>query len=78
MQDTYMQDKIDTDPDFIALKRYGFSLEKLMLKYPDGVPNTERGMRLIAQALKMTPEEIQRVTDTIIKTLRKNLHIDPT
>jgi len=63
-----MQNRLETDSDFIALKRFDYSMKELMLRYPDGVPSD----RLIAQALLMTEEELDIIFEEIVNKLRKN------
>jgi hypothetical protein len=56
---------IENDPDFVNLKRFDFSIEKVLDRYPDGVP-----MRLITQGLMMTEEEVNKTTEKILQKLR--------
>lgn len=62
---------IETDPDYIFIKRFEFSLEKLMERYPDGAPP-----KVVAQALMMTEEEVQDVYETVIVKLRQALKVE--
>ena len=54
------------DPDFIALKRYDYSLTKLMERYPDGCPD-----RIIASALMITEDDVEALHQEIVRKLRK-------
>jgi hypothetical protein len=65
-----IRNQIDTNPDFIALKRYGNSLESFLEKYPNGVPDDARGVRLIAQALQMTEDEVKETVERVIRSIR--------
>jgi len=56
------------DPDFILSKRFGFSLAKLMTRYPDGAPDN-----VIAGALGMTEEQVENRYQEIVKILRKSV-----
>ena len=62
---------IDTDPDFIYMKRFDFSLEKFLDRYPEGAP-----VRVIAQALMMTEEEVEEIYERIVVQLRQAMNVD--
>jgi len=67
---------VETDPDFVAVKRFDYSLKKLMEKYPpekypDGVPT-----KVIAQALMITEDEVEELYEQVILKLRSALNID--
>lgn len=58
------------------IKRLGYSLVRVMDRFPDGAPD-----RTIATALMMTPEDVERIYQDIIKRLRAKLDTatdDPT
>jgi len=57
--------KIETDPVFINIKRFDYSIENLIDRYPDGAP-----LRLIAQALNMTEEEVQETYNNVLVKLK--------
>jgi hypothetical protein len=57
--------RVETDPDFIALKRFDFSLEKLLERYPDGCPD-----RIIANALLIPEHEVEELYQSAIIKLR--------
>ncbi len=61
--------KLQTDPDFIYLKRFDYSLAKLLKRYPEGVPNN----KLIAQALMITEEDVDRLYADIVESLKSKL-----
>lgn len=63
-------ERLRTDSDFVYLPRFDFSLEKLMLRYPDGVPG-----KLIAQALMMTEDEVDSLFQDTLVSLRKALKV---
>lgn len=65
------REKIRTDPDFIYIPRFDFSLEKMVLRYPDGVPE-----KLIAQALMMTEDELRLTFESAVKKLRASVGVD--
>lgn len=57
--------RLDTEPDFVDLKRFGFSLKKTLFRYPDGCPTY-----LIAQALHMSEEEVEGVYQRVVEKLK--------
>lgn len=59
------QNKIMEDPDYIDIKRFDFSLKKLLERYPDGCPN-----RIIAKALDISEEEVEAKYEEIVQKLR--------
>jgi hypothetical protein len=71
MSTSEIRKKIESEPDFVNLKRYDFSLEKLLDKFPDGVPN-----KMIAQALLMTEEEVEKIYQQVVLKLRKEMKVD--
>lgn len=56
---------ISEDEDFVYLKRFGYSLNKVLERYPEGCPD-----RIIAQALCMTEEEVGEMYEEIVTRLR--------
>lgn len=58
--------RLDTNPDFILLKRYNYSLKKLLERHPNGVPN-----EVIEQALGLTSDEVAECYESIVKKLRR-------
>jgi hypothetical protein len=59
---------LEVNPDFILLKRFDYSLTLAMLRYPDGMP-----LNLIAQALNLTENQVDRRYRSIIGRLRAKL-----
>lgn len=59
---------INEAPDFVCLKRFGYSLKKLLMRYPEGVPD-----KLIAQALMVPEEYLPELWNDIINRLKKQL-----
>lgn len=57
--------KIETDPDFIALKRFGYSLAVLVERHPEGVPD-----KMIAQALLISEAEVEELYEKAVASLR--------
>lgn len=66
-----MRKKLLTDRDFIALKRFDFSVTKLVEKYPNGVPE-----KLIAAALLMTEEEVEEMYQKVVAKLRRKMNVE--
>lgn len=62
-----MKKRVLEDDDFVALKRFEYSMKNLMARYPDGVPND----RIIAQAMMLTEDELTEVYDSIVEKLKK-------
>lgn len=60
--------KIDFDPDWIAIKRFDFSLKKLLERYPEGVP-----VRIICQALAMEEKDVESLYNQLLEKLREEL-----
>jgi len=64
-----IKNKITEDPDFIGLKRFDYSLAKLLKRYednPEGCPD-----RVIAHALMISEEEVELLYQRSISRLRK-------
>ncbi len=62
-------ERIQNDPDFVALKRFDYSLTKLLQRYPEGVPNN----KLIAQALMITEDDVDKLYNDVVELLRARL-----
>ena len=65
-----IRSRIETEPDFVNLKRFDFSLEKVLEKYPEGAPP-----RLVAQALLMTEEEVEELFQETVVKLREVMKV---
>lgn len=63
-------DLVHEDPDFIYIGRFEYSLEKLLERYPDGAPT-----RIIAQALMITPEDVERIYAKIVRQLQRRMGV---
>ena len=63
---------IDTDPDYIASKRFDYSLAKLLERYPDGCPD-----RVIAAVLLIEEHEVEQCYNRIVEKLRRMMKVDP-
>lgn len=62
--------RLKTDPDFINLPRYDFSLAKLLERFPDGAPS-----RIMAAALSISEEELEKLQTEVIKKLRRAIGV---
>lgn len=64
-----LQRKLYLKKNFIALKRFDYSLAKLLKRYPDGVPD-----EVIANALSITVEEVEMIYQDIIDRLSARIN----
>lgn len=62
--------RLQSDLDFVYLPKFEFSLQKLMERYPDGVPD-----RLIAQALMLTEDDVEEMFQSAVLKLRKMMKV---
>ena len=62
---------IETEPDFVYMKRFDYSLDKLMERYPDGAPT-----KIIAQAMMMTEDEVEELYELVIVKMRQALKVE--
>lgn len=60
--------KIENDPDFINIKRFDYSLERLLERYPEGAP-----MKVICQALNMSEKEVEDLYANVVEKLKAKL-----
>lgn len=66
-----VQTAIHQQPDFVNLKRYDYSLEKVMEAFPDGCPD-----KVIAAGLDLTEEQLKALSDSITLKLRTLMKVD--
>lgn len=59
------QHMVEAHPDYILLKRFEYSAEKALRKYPDGLPEN-----LVAQALGKPTAWVTRRYKAIVEKLR--------
>jgi hypothetical protein len=64
------ENRIKTDTDYVAIKRYGYSLQKLVTRYEDGCPT-----HIIAKALFLTEEQVEQRYQQIVLLLRKQMGV---
>lgn len=60
-----VQQMLHDDHEFIALKRFDYSITKLEERYPDGAPD-----HVIAAALFITEEDVELQYQAIVAKLR--------
>jgi len=68
--DRSVKHMVETDLDFVAIKRYGFSLTALEERYPDGAPD-----HIIAKALVIAEEDVEKRYQQIILDLRAEMGV---
>lgn len=61
-------DLLENHEDFIACKRFGFSLANLLERHPEGAPDS-----LIAAALLISEDEIEPLYNEIVEKLRREI-----
>jgi hypothetical protein len=71
MKGNEARERIANEPDFIFLKRFDYSLAKLIEKHPGGVSD-----RVVAAALMITEDDAQDIYENIILKLRDILKIE--
>lgn len=57
--------KMNTEPDFIYMNRYGNSINKLLQRYPEGCPD-----HIIAASFEINEVELEKRFQQIISTLQ--------
>ena len=70
MNNAEVKEKIETDPNFIGIRRFRYSLQELESRYPDGAPD-----HIIAAALRMTQEEVDTLYVGLIKKIRQEVGV---
>lgn len=63
--------RLHIDPDFICIKRFDYSLDVLLRRFPEGAPD-----KTIALALMITPEDVDRLYNLIIEKLKAAMNAD--
>lgn len=71
MTGTEVRRKVKHDPDFVYLKRFNYSIQELLERYPEGAPD-----RLIAQGLLLTEEELDTLYENILEKLRRAMGVN--
>jgi len=68
---TEVRRRITDDLDFVHLKRFDYSLNKLVERYPEGCPT-----RLISQALMITEDDVDELYQTVVAKLRTAMGVE--
>lgn len=71
MTDEEMVEKLMTEPDFIFGPKYRNSVQELLRRYPEGVPD-----RIIAQVLGITVPEVEVAFQLVIQKIRTSLKLE--
>ena len=64
--------KIEADPDYIYCPSSENSLEKFLVKHPDGV-NDDKA----AQVLMIVPDKLRELYGEAVEMIRKEMIVDP-
>jgi hypothetical protein len=59
------------DPNFVYLKRFDFSVAKLVERHPSGVPD-----RVIAAGLMITEDDVRDLYEEIVVKLRRTMKVE--
>lgn len=70
MDDKDVQHMLETDVDFVAIRRYRFSLTALEERYPDGAPD-----HIIAKALEIPEADVEARYQRIVLDLRAKMGV---
>ena len=63
--------RVQEDPDYVDLKRWDYSLEKVVNHYPEGAPD-----RLVATALMITEDDVETCYQQIVLKLRNAMKVE--
>lgn len=66
-----IRQQLMVDVDFIPLKRFQYSVKKLLDRYPDGVPD-----RIIAQAMLIDEEQVEVLYQEVVAKLRGIMKVE--
>lgn len=62
--------RLEEEPDFVHLRRFDYSLDKVVERYPEGCPT-----RLIAQALLLTEDDVEILYSRLVIKLRASMGV---
>ncbi len=71
MDDKEVKRRLRSNEDFVALKRFNYSIREVEERYPDGTPD-----HLIAQALGLTEAEVLDRYNAIVLWLRQEMKVE--
>lgn len=63
--------KIEADPDYVHLKRFEYSLEKVLERYPDGCPD-----KVIAAGLLISEPEVEELYQQAVAKMRMIMGVE--
>lgn len=63
--------KIHEEEDFVNIKRFDYSLDKVQNRFPSGAPD-----KTIANALLLEEEDVPLIYQNIVNKLREYLKVD--
>lgn len=61
---------VENDPDFVNVRRFQYSLDKLKERYPEGAPD-----HVIAAALMITEDDVASIYEQVIVKLRELMKV---
>lgn len=64
-------ESIQNKPNYIAIRRYGNDIRRLMKRYPNGAPD-----HIIATALMIDETQVDSIYDTIVEKMRGLMKAD--
>lgn len=73
MTDEEMVEKLKSEPDFIFGPKYRNSVQELLRRYPNGVPD-----KIIAQVLGISIPEVEEAFQLVILKIRSELKLETT
>jgi hypothetical protein len=59
---------LETDPEYIVMKRFDYSITTLEQRYPDGCPD-----HVVGQALGISEDEVQQRFESILTRIRNKI-----
>jgi hypothetical protein len=65
MNDEDTRRRLYDEPDFVASKRYDYSLKEMEERYPEVVPDN-----VIATVLMLSEEEVNALYETVVRRFR--------
>lgn len=66
-----IRNRLVNEPNFINLKRFDYSLKKLLERYPEGCP-----VRVIAHALVLAEVEVEDLYQQAVEHLREAMGVE--
>lgn len=63
-------DKVLNDEDYVHSKVHGYSLERMLDRYPEGCPD-----KVIARALMIPEDKVVELYEQIVEKLKKSMEV---